>query len=108
MRACGCRCAESLLYEAKNHLNITWADQATDDKIRGLILLGMAYLDDKSGAPADCSEPGYAKMLLFEYVRYARDEALDVFENNYRQLLLAMRDQQKVASYVEKTEQAEP
>ena len=34
-----------------------------------------------------------------EYVRYARDGALDVFENNYQHLILAMQNNRKVMDY---------
>jgi hypothetical protein len=38
-----------LLAAAENYLNITWNDQATDDKVCGLIASGTAYLDLKVG-----------------------------------------------------------
>ena len=38
-----------LLAAAENYLNITWNDQATDDKVCGLIASGTAYLDLKGG-----------------------------------------------------------
>lgn len=41
-----------------------------------------------------------------EYVRYARDEALDVFENNYTALILAMQNEGAVKAYAESTVQA--
>ena len=36
-----------LLADVKNHLNITWDDEATDNKIRGFIAAAMAYLNEK-------------------------------------------------------------
>lgn len=96
-----------LLTDVKNQLNIGWDDNATDNKIANLIQNGVAYLNDKLGETGDYSAPGYPRALLFEYVRYARDEALDVFENNYTALILAMQNQRKVAAYgVESTESA--
>ena len=47
-------------------------------------------------------------MLLMEYVRYARDSALDVYENNYTNMILSMQNERAVARYVESAEQAEP
>ena len=92
---------EELLADVKNYLNITWDDQATDRKISDLIKNGIAYLDLKRGAPANYAEAGLPRTLLFDYVRYARDEALDVYENNYLSLIVAMRNESLVNSYVE-------
>ena len=55
----------------------------------------------------DYEKDGYPRILLMEYVRYARDEALDVFENNYLSMLLSMRHERRVEDYVESTRQAE-
>ena len=44
---------EGLLDDVKNYLNITWEDEATDQKIGGLIASGMVYLDAKYGSTAD-------------------------------------------------------
>ena len=48
-----------------------------------------------------------ARTLLMEYVRYARDEALDVFENNYTSMILDLMNERMVNAYVESAEQAE-
>ena len=95
----------ALLADVKNYLNITWDDEATDNKISSLIALGQVYLNDKGGAELDYLAAGYPRLLLFDFVRYARDEALDVFENNYRSYILAMQNQRQVADYVQSTEQ---
>ena len=92
---------DELLADVKNYMNITWDDQATDRKICDLIKNGIAYLDLKRGAPANYAEAGLPRTLLFDYVRYARDEALDVYENNYLSLIVAMRNESLVNSYVE-------
>lgn len=97
---------EGLLCTVKNYLNITWSDSATDAKIRGIIASGMMYLNSKAGAEMDYQADGAARTLLFEYARYMRDEALDVFENNYLPMILAMRHERMVKDYVQETEQA--
>lgn len=99
---------EPLLEDVKNHLNITWKDEAVDRKIRGIVASGMAYLDLKRGAPADYMEAGLPRTLLLEYARYARDEALDVFENNYLSLIVAMRNESLVRQYVETSPPPKP
>lgn len=99
---CGCDRAGLLLYDVKNHLDITWVDEATDNKIRGLITSGVYYLDSKLGRGGDYETPGFARTLLMEYVRYARDSALDVFESNYQNMILAMQNEEAVKRYAEK------
>lgn len=96
-----------LLADVKNHLNITWDDDATDNKIRGIIAAAAAYLDGKGGGMLDYAADGLPRMLLMEFVRYARDEALDVFENNYMALILTMQNERAVMRYVESTEQTQ-
>lgn len=90
---------EGLLSDVKNYLNITWDDDATDKKVSGLIASGMIYLNAKYGEDADYTADGMPRTLLMEYVRYARDSALDVFENNYQALLLGMKNGRLVSAY---------
>lgn len=96
---------EDLLDAVKNHLNITWSDEATDQKISGIIASGMMYLNRKAGAEMNYEADGTARTLLLEYSRYMRDEALDVFENNYTSMILDMRHERMVNAYASETEQ---
>lgn len=96
-----------LLADVENYLNITWQDEATDLKVGGLIASASVYLDKKCGGVQDYDADGLPRTLLFEYVRYARDEALDVFENNYLSLILAMQNESKVNAYVESSQSSE-
>lgn len=98
----GARLTDALFSDVKAYLNITWEDDVTNTKTRNIITQGMFFLDDKLGEPGNYANEGYPRMLLFEYVRYARDEALDVFEINYRSMILAMQNKRKVNAYVEK------
>lgn len=88
-----------LLEEIKNYLDITWEDEATDQKLRGLIASGINYLNEKAGEALDYTVDSEGLTLLKDYVRYARDGALDVFENNYLHLLLSMQNNRKVKAY---------
>lgn len=90
---------DAVLAYVKSQLGVTWEDTATDERYAQLIADGKAYLDDKLGAPGDYESPGYARELLKEYVRYARDAALDVFETNYTARILAMQNQRRVNAY---------
>ena len=86
----------ALLADVKNYLNITWDDEATDAKISGLIASAAAYLDSKLGGQPDYEADGMPRTLLMEYVRYARDSALDVFESNYQALILTAQQESMV------------
>lgn len=90
----------ALLADVKNYLNITWDDKATDAKINGLIASAAAYLDSKLGGQPDYEADGMPRTLLMEYVRYARDSALDVFESNYQALILTAQQESMVSDYV--------
>lgn len=90
-----------LLAGAKLWCNITWSDEATDAKVSALIASGEAYIDGKLGIPADYTVSGEPLTLLCEYVRYGLSDALDVFEVNYLNRLLAMQHERKVEAYAE-------
>lgn len=92
-----------LLDDVKNQLDITWSDEATDKKYCGLIAAGANYLDDRLGTRADYTADGDPRTLLMEYVRYARDSALDVFEANYLSLILSAQHGRAVNRFEKNT-----
>ena len=89
----------ALLSAVKLWCNITWSDEATDAKVSDLIASGEAYIDGKLGAVGDYDSPGEPLTLLKEYVRYGLSDALDVFEANYLNRLLAMQHERRVSEY---------
>lgn len=93
--------SDALFADIKADLGITWKDDVTERKVRNHIRSGMTYLDGKLGTHGDYEADGYPRTLLFEYVRYARDGALDVFENNYLSMILAMQNKRAVKLYAE-------
>ena len=97
----------AILPEVKNYLNITWQDDDTDQRIADMIAGAAAYLDLKLGQPGDYLTPGLPRTLLFERVRYQRDGALDVFENNYLSLILAAQHERLVEQYAQDTIQTD-
>ena len=99
--------SDALFEDIKAYLDYTWMDDALDRKYKGFIRDGMAYVNGKYGEPADFETAGSPRTLLFEYVRYARDGALDVFENNYMSMILAMQNDKAVSRYAEKAIQAQ-
>lgn len=95
--------SSGLLSDVENQLDVTWSDEATDRKYLGFIASGMSYLDKKAGEALDyTAEDSDGQTLLMEYVRYARDGAMDVFEGNYLHLLTAMQNDRRVKAYAAK------
>lgn len=93
----------ALLSAVKLWCNITWSDEATDAKVSDLIASGEAYIDGKQGAAGDYDTPGEPLTLLKEYVRYGLSDALDVYETNYLNRLLAMQHERRVTQYAADT-----
>lgn len=93
----------ALLSAVKLWCNVTWSDEATDAKVSDLIASGEAYIDGKLGAAGDYDTPGEPLTLLKEYVRYGLSDALDVFEANYLNRLLAMQHERRVSEYAADT-----
>lgn len=93
----------ALLSAVKLWCSITWSDEATDAKVSDLIASGEAYIDGKLGAAGDYDSPGEPLTLLKEYVRYGLSDALDVFEANYLNRLLAMQHERRVSEYAADT-----
>lgn len=93
----------ALLSAVKIWCNITWSDEATDAKVSDLIASGEAYIDGKLGAAGDYDASGEPLTLLKEYVRYGLSDALDVFETNYLNRLLAMQHERRVSEHAADT-----
>lgn len=88
-----------LLTALKNYLDITWEDEAGDLKLSGLLARGMKYLSKAAGAELDYTTEDKPRELLFDYVRYARSNALNEFQTNYLHELLTLQISQEVADY---------
>lgn len=89
----------TLLQDVRVYLGITWSDPMEDRKLSEMILAGVVYLNGKLGASGDYEIPGEPRTLLFDYVRYMRDGAIDLFEGNYRHLLMQMQDERRLDAY---------
>ena len=79
---------EGLLAAVESYLKITWQDDATDTEVTGYINRGMARLQQIAGAPLDFTAEEQPRALLLDYCRYARSQALEVFEKNFEAELL--------------------
>ena len=97
---------DELLQEAKNYLDITWQDSATDEKLKGQLRRGIAFLSDKTGV--ERSAPAFLKDdrvlgLLFNYLLYDRAGMNDEFVNNYAPEINSLRRKKEVARYEAQT-----
>lgn len=78
-----------MLQEIKNYLKITWDDE--DDFLTSLINRGQTKLNELAGAELDFETEGLARSLLFDYVRYAYNNATEYFEENYQHEILRLQ-----------------
>ena len=83
--------ADEMLQDIRNYLDITYKDEETDKKLTGIIERGKAYLDNLAGEAQDYLIESAPRALLFDYCRYARNNALELFEENFRTELIALR-----------------
>lgn len=95
--------SDELLSEAKNYLDITWADDTTDNKLKGSIRRGIAFIVRKTGVETsafsgDSADPS-AQELLFAYLLYDRAGAVDQFKTNYLSDINSLRDAKAVTDY---------
>lgn len=95
----------SLLEEVKSYLKITWDDE--DGFITSLIDRGKAKLQELTGAELDFETEGQARSLLFDYVRYAYNNATEYFEENYQHEILRLQLMTGVSLLPEDDEDAE-
>ena len=94
--------SDELLAEAKNYLDITWEDEDADEKLRGQLRRGIAFISAKTGvlpsAFAGDSVDDRAQELLFNYVLNDRAGAVDQFKRNYRSDIVGLRIRWEVAN----------
>jgi len=78
-----------MLQEIKNYLKITWDDE--DDFLTSLITRGQTKLQELAGAELDFETEGLPRSLLFDYVRYAYNNASEYWEENYQHEILRLQ-----------------
>lgn len=78
-----------LLKDVKDYLKITWDDE--DDSLDGVIRRGQANLEELTGTTLNFEQEGQAKSLLLDYCRYAYNNALEYFEENFSKEILRLQ-----------------
>lgn len=87
----------SLLSEIKAYLHITWKDEDTDRNLMGYIKRGVSRLEKIAGSKLNFMAEELPRQLLFDYVRYANAQALEVFEKNFSSELLSLNIEASLA-----------
>lgn len=82
----------------KNYLDITWSDEATDNKIMGIIVRAESTLSDYAGEKLDFTdEEATEAQLLLDCCRYIYNHALEDFKVNFRDELFMLRAGRQVS-----------
>ncbi len=88
-----------MLQEVKEYLKITWDDE--DNYIQGIFNRGKDYLNNLTGTELDFEVEGQPKALLLDYCRYAYNNALEYFEENFHRELRRLIIQEAVKEYAD-------
>ncbi len=78
-----------MLEKVKDYLKITWNDE--DTAITDLIDRGKKKLKELAGAEPDFEAEGLALSLLFDYCRYAYNNASEYWEENFQKEILRLQ-----------------
>ncbi|WP_034438811.1 phage head-tail connector protein [Clostridium ihumii] len=83
-----------MIEELKEKLKITWNDE--DNNLIRSIEAGKEYLNGVAGTSLDFETSSFNKELLFEYCRYAYNNAMEYFEENFQRQLVQLQIQNVV------------
>jgi len=75
---------QQLFDELKNHLQITWDDSATDNRLNTSIRNGKRFFNELCEFEFKFAEGSTERELLMERCRYDWNNALDEFKVNYK------------------------
>lgn len=87
-----------MLQELKDYLKITWDNE--DDYLKNIINRGKEYLQDLTGTELDFEGEGQPKSLLLDYCRYYYNNAIEYFEENFKQELLRLQLKEAIKEVV--------
>lgn len=82
----------ALIDDALDYLQITWDDQTLRRKLEGGLERGKVLLEEYAGETLNFDVPGTPQALLFDYLRYVRSDATEMFEINYQRDLMRLRN----------------
>lgn len=91
-----------LIEDVKNHLRVTWDSE--DSEIQNLINRSQSILNGLVGIGLDFDIEGLPKSLLLEYCRYARNNAVEYFEDNFSKEILRLQLEEAAKQYQDSIE----
>lgn len=86
-----------MLEEVKEYLKITWNDE--DNSLNNMIERGKSNLEELTGTTLDFTVNNQAKSLLLDYCRYAYNNALEYFEENFHKEITRLQLSEAVKDY---------
>ena len=87
-----------LLDAAKNELDITYNDTATDQKLSGSLERGIKSINEVAGAELDYSVEDKPREMLYQYARYDRAGRLNEFKRDYLHELYDLQITQRMVA----------
>ena len=96
--------SETLFYQVKRKLNITWDDPETEARVQDIINSAIPDLIHKLGITDkdfDFSVAGAENTLFLSYCLYEWNHCLNEFETNYASLIGQTRARYEVQYYLE-------
>lgn len=87
---------QDMVDRVRRHLNITWTDEDTEDRLIDMMLDAEITLNHKLGAEIDYLSPGQERRLYLNYMLYAWNDCLNEFDEAYRAEILQIRHKYEV------------
>lgn len=88
----------------KNECRITWSDDDTERRVRGIVEdadTKLRHMLGIKGAADVFTKPGGARTLFKKYCLYDWNEVLDQFEDNYKKEIIAERHVNEVRNHAD-------
>lgn len=80
-----------LIDKVKNYLDITWYDELTEKKVKGLTERAIKILQSYAGTEIDLDEDSDEEQLLLDLCRYIYNNAYEDFKINFCSELIMLR-----------------
>lgn len=86
---------DNLIQKLKEKLNITWAEEETENRLQTILEDAKSALNFKLGADIDYSS-GMERSLLLNYCMYAWNNCENEFDDNYFNSIMQLRQKYEV------------
>lgn len=85
-----------MLDKIKSNLKITWDTE--DEELERMLKRGKALIEERTGTAIDFEDDLVAQSLLLDYVRYAYNNSVEYFEENFTREILALQLNEAIRS----------